>query len=43
MNDTEEQIETGGNLKGRIEAVLYVAGDAVSIDDLSKALSVPVQ
>ena len=30
-----------GNLKGRIEAVLYVAGEPVLIDELARALSVP--
>lgn len=29
-----------GNLKGRIEAVLFVAGEAVSVRDLAKALQV---
>ena len=29
-----------GNLKGRIEAVLFVAGEAVSIRDLARALQV---
>ena len=30
--------EQEGNMKGRIEAILFVAGDAVSIKDLAKAL-----
>ena len=30
--------EQEGNLKGRIEAILFVAGEAVSIRDLAKAL-----
>ena len=32
MNSTE------GNMKGRIEAILYVAGDAVELRDLGRAL-----
>ena len=32
MNSTE------GNMKGRIEAILYVAGDAVDMRDLERAL-----
>ena len=40
----QEQIqETGGNLAGRIEAILFVAGEAVRIEDLSKALNVSVR
>ena len=39
----EELRENGGNLAGRIEAILFVAGEAVRIDDLSKALDVPVK
>lgn len=35
--------ETGGNLKGRIEAILFVAGEAVMVDDLAKALSTDVK
>lgn len=34
----EEMVETGGNLKGRIEAILFVAGEPVMVDDLAKAL-----
>ena len=30
--------EQEGNLKGRIEAILFVAGEAVSIKELTKAL-----
>ena len=30
--------EQDGNMKGRIEAILFVAGEAVSIKDLAKAL-----
>lgn len=46
MSDIEEQLseageqETGGNLKGRIEAVLYVSGEAVELNDLAAALRV---
>ena len=36
----EEQQETGGNLAGRIEAILFVAGEAVRVDELAKALNV---
>ena len=52
MNETqnEEQLrfpdeimEEGGNLAGRIEAILFVAGEAVRVEDLSKALDVPVR
>ena len=32
--------ETGGNLAGRIEAILFVAGEAVRVEDLAKALNV---
>lgn len=39
----EELQETGGNLAGRIEAILFVAGEAVRIEDLSKALNVSVR
>jgi segregation and condensation protein B len=30
----------GGSLKGRIEAILFVAGEAVSLKDMAKALTV---
>ena len=36
----EELQETGGNLAGRIEAILFVAGEAVRVEDLAKALNV---
>lgn len=36
----EELKETGGNLKGRIEAILFVTGEAVHVDDLCKALRI---
>lgn len=35
----EELTETGGNLKGRIEAILFVSGEAVEVKDLCEALS----
>ncbi len=38
----EELRETGGNLKGRVEAVLYVSGEPVRVDDLARALNVTV-
>lgn len=45
MNEQErEEIqETGGNLAGRIEAILFVAGEPVRVDDLSRALGVSVR
>ena len=43
MEAEEELVETGGNLKGRIEAILFVAGESVHINDLSKALKVTVK
>ncbi len=39
----DEVVETGGTLAGRIEAILFVAGEAVRVDDLAKALEVPVK
>ena len=33
-----QQSMEGGNLQGRIEAILFVAGDAVPVKDLAKAL-----
>lgn len=39
----DEIMEEGGNLAGRIEAILFVAGEAVRVEDLSKALGVPVR
>lgn len=39
----EEAAERGGSLKGRVEAVLFVAGEAVRVDDLAKALSITVK
>lgn len=44
MTDIEspvmDAVETGGNLKGRIEAILYVCGEAVALNDLAAALRV---
>ncbi len=42
-NLQEEQPERGGNLSGRIEAILFVAGEAVRVDDLARALGVSVR
>lgn len=42
-NQHEEMQETGGNLAGRIEAILFVAGEAVRVEDLSKALNVSLR
>ncbi len=39
----EETVESGGTLSGRIEAILFVAGEAVRIEDLAKALDVSVR
>ncbi|MBQ4580307.1 MAG: SMC-Scp complex subunit ScpB [Clostridia bacterium] len=39
----EEAVEAGGNLSGRIEAILFVAGEAVRVEDLAKALNVTVK
>ena len=39
----EELVETGGNLKGRIEAILFVAGESVHVNDLANALKVTVR
>ena len=44
LEDTaEEAVEAGGNLSGRIEAILFVAGEAVRVEDLAKALNVTVK
>ena len=37
---SEAKPSEGGSLKGRIEAILFVAGEAVGIRDLAKALRV---
>lgn len=39
----EELVETGGTLSGRIEAILFVSGEAVRVEDLAKALNVSVR
>lgn len=39
----EEMQENGGNLAGRIEAILFVAGEPVRVEDLAKALEVSVR
>lgn len=39
----EEAIEAGGTLSGRIEAILFVAGEPVRVDELAKALNVTVR
>lgn len=51
MTDFERDIETseetpaenGGTLSGRIEAILFVAGEPVRVEDLAKALNVSVR
>ena len=52
MTDIEREIEpieeesasvNGGNLSGRIEAILFVAGEPVRVEDLAKALDVSVR
>lgn len=35
--------ESGGNLAGRIEAILFVSGEAVRVEDLAKALNVSLR
>ncbi len=42
MLDFESQ-EVPGNLAGRIEAILFVSGEAVRVEDLARALEVPVK
>ena len=39
----DDIMEEGGNLAGRIEAILFVAGEAVRVEDLSKALDAPIR
>ncbi len=39
----EETVEQGGTLSGRIEAILFVAGEPVRVDDLAKALDVSLR
>lgn len=45
MNPTTEetQPDNGGTLSGRIEAILFVAGEPVRVEDLAKALNVSVR
>ena len=45
MTPTEEEstAENGGTLSGRIEAILFVAGEPVRVEDLAKALDVSVR
>ena len=43
MRFPDDIMEEGGNLAGRIEAILFVAGEAVRVEDLSKALDVPIR
>lgn len=40
---TEENSEVNGTLSGRIEAILFVAGEPVRVEDLAKALNVSVR
>ena len=37
---SEKEEARGGSLKGKIEAILFVAGEAVSLKDMAKALAV---
>lgn len=37
---SEKEEVRGGSLKGRIEAILFVAGEAVTLKDMAKALAV---
>ena len=39
----EELVEAGGTLSGRIEAILFVAGAPVRVEELAKALNVTVR
>ena len=39
----EEAVESGGTLSGRIEAILFVAGEPVRIEEMAKALNVTVR
>lgn len=42
MDEEKEPLETeeGGNLLGRIEAILFVSGEAVHVEDLARALGI---
>ena len=37
---SEQEKNREGNIKGRIEAILFVAGEAVSVKDLARALQI---
>lgn len=39
----EELVEAGGTIAGRIEAILFVAGEPVRVEELAKALNVTVR
>lgn len=39
----EEAVESGGTLSGRIEAILFVAGEPIRIEEMAKALNVTVR
>ena len=39
----EDPVETGGTLSGRIEAILFVAGEPVRIEEMARALNVTVR
>lgn len=41
--EEEAATESGGTLSGRIEAILFVAGEPVRVEDLAKALDVSVR
>lgn len=41
--EEETSVENGGTLSGRIEAILFVAGEPVRVEDLAKALEVSVR
>jgi len=43
VDDPASFREEGGNLEGRIEAILFVAGEAVRVEELAKALGVPLK
>ena len=40
---SETELTQGGNLAGRIEAILFVAGEPVRVEDLARALDVPLR
>ena len=43
MNMNDDTRQTEGTMAGRIEAILFVAGEAVSVKDLAKALRISEQ